>query len=786
MSASAPVERSRSNSESIVTQSSRAAKRMGFVVSRRNQDLSNVPELSRATSDRILSSSSSAAVFSGSALSSSHNTAPSSATSSATSTTTSTTRATSSSRAPPPQIPPSFSFSSSSSSSANGISPHHLPPRPSLSPSSSTDAPHTNATLAPASSSSYKYRQHSRGISHDSIMEFSYPAIGERGGNPLPAPGSVPLAATSSSSSNSSTSSNHSTHTIRDRDRNDSAASSSSTVSGSTVTSAASGKSHKCHKSHKSNGSAGFGVKEASNLDVESQPNAYFKRLSVMKEEHPHLTVPSPTAATFPATAHASHAQSSMIMFSTQIVESSRSILFSISQLLPAVRHFLAFCDDKKLSSVLANIIYGSKIQIDNLVRSLEHHDALLASTSANAAAAAAAAAAGGKTAARGTPPIAAAHSIEPVIHATLTCLHTFKHVVSLVQGNIRSLASRAEIRHTRSFFLLLFGTLAEVRNAWNTLLPALEECRTPVYSYLSNNGGGGGKVLASVVRSQSAARQRSPQPLQYTSAPPHLSSPNGLATPNPSTLTIENMPPPLLPSSMNLPTPSFLPQTPHSIGSQKKIPPAIITSLGGPAVQHPPTPGYFATGVGGPAIMSPTVGSYYVPSTPMESGPVAFHFPMEPSEGDDELFDRINNAIQSANSVLSLVLGGIAAEVGSGGGEKEQPDYKMLDLRSMCEMGLDITGQLKVRLTTIRDGDYGERQRFGEETNTFVRVIINILEFTKTILSDYNFLSEARPQLSSLTRVTKEVLTGALRPSEKSSATAASTMVATPNPTSS
>lgn len=682
MSAAEPVERSRSNSESnIANASSRAAKRMGFVVSRRNQDLSTVSESSYSKSSRMYTTSSAIPSTSAGSVAAAANGAPS--------------QARPLTRAPPPQLPPSL---------ANGI-PAHLSSRLA---SVSSVASHANGATDAATVGSTsgiaaappRRRHHARGISHDSIMEYSYPNVADS----ALCQGSVPLLATSSSSSTSSSTGHQSASTIRDRDRSDSVSTATSAFSG---TSNASGTSS---KTHKSNGSTGIYSKDSSNVDVESQPRAYFKRLSVMKEEYPQLTVPSPTASSFSA-----HSNNSPTMFSTQVVESSRSILFSISQLLPALRHFLAFCDDKKLSTTLANVIYGSKAQIDSLVRSLEHHDALLSSASVNAAAAAAAA---GASAARGAAPLAAANSIEPVIHATLACLSTFRHVVSLVQGNIRSLASHAEIRHTRAFFLLLFGTLAEVRNAWNTLIPALDECRSLVCSHMTAKGANP-KVFGSMSRSPSTQQQSS---LHSTpSLSPSVLPPSSLV-PSMSSMTIENIPPSMLPLSMNLPTPSFLPQTPHSIGSQKKVPPAIITSIGTPSVQHPPTPGYFSSGSGGPAVMSPTVGSYYVPSTPMESGPVAFHFPSEPSDGDEELFDRIDNAIVTAKSVLALILSGIAAEMS----QTDQSDLKMLDLRNMCEMGLDITGQLKGRLATIHGSDGIERQKFGEETNSFVRVSIS------------------------------------------------------------
>ncbi|KAK9323544.1 RAM signaling pathway protein-domain-containing protein [Lipomyces orientalis] len=602
------MERSRSNSESIVNASSRAAKRMGFVV-RRNQDLSTVAE--SAGSLRSFPASS-----------------PSMAPAATT-------------RAPPPQLPPSL---------ANGI-PANIGSRMNSG----------SGSVGSGMIDTRRHRGHTRGVSHDSVMEASY------GGQSMPS--AVPLSTTSSTSSTSSVAS------LSNRDRVE-------------------------HTERQSNSSTAGSSSSGTN-EIEPQPNAYFRRLSVLQEQMSPVVL----------------SQLSSAVFSNQVVESARGVLFTLSQVLPAVRQFLAFCDDKKLSGTLSGIIYNTRLHIDTLIRALEHHDALLtpAGTAGN----------NGRRAPQHAPSVASA-TVEPIIHASLVCIGAFRHIISIIHANVKAIAGRAEIRHTRAFFLLSYGALAEIKNAWTTLVPALAECRIPVSAYLSK------EILSSKVVSRSESKS------------PSLPS---------QSLASELMPPPVLPP-LPLPTPN--------LWTQGAKPSGIITnissSIGGmasPISAIPSTPGLFLPS----GLFSPVTTTASAPIS--ESGPYAFHFSIEPSETDEELFERIAVATQSAMNVLKLVLDGIGKVV-------ENNDMKMRELANMCDYGLDVTGRLRVRLGSIRGAKAAERSKFGEETNAFVKGIISVLEFTKTILNDYPFLNDARPQLSSLTRVTKEVLTVTLKPADK------------------
>ncbi|KAK9455821.1 RAM signaling pathway protein-domain-containing protein [Dipodascopsis uninucleata] len=596
-----PMERSRSNSESIVNASARASKRMGFVV-RRNADLSTVAEATQRGSANP---------------------------------------------AMPIQIPPLQQSLSSGSLAgyANGAISSQSPSTqsgPAGAPMAGIGSSTGGVSLAGLGAPGRR-RHHTRGVSHDSVIENPY-----GGGHGFHIVlGSTPLTATSSQSSASSSSASTS-----QRDRSQAAGSLSSSVSATPAS--------------------------TPGKELENPPSAYFRRLSAMQDQI------SPTAAAMLSTA----------AFSNCTVESAREILFSLSQVLPAVRQYMLFCDDRKLTGALSCILVNAKGNIDTLIRSLEHYDGLI---SANAAS-------GTAAARRAPPPTAVTSAIEPIVQSSLACISSFKHIVSILHANVRALGARADIRHVRAFFLLLFGALAEVNNGWSSMLPALADCHTSVTSYLRPS------VLSAVTASTTSSIKSTPAFTQ-----PEL------------------MPPPPLP----LPTPALWP-------SSIKSPISLATSNLG---SNTTSPNVMSPGT---TLFSP-IG--LTTATPSSENPYAFHFPLEPSEFDEELYERISVATTSALHVLGLIHDGIIEW-------DNQNDLKIRELASMSDVGLEVTSRLRVRLKTIRGGDTAERLKFGDETTSFVRVLINILEYTKNIMNELDFLSDARPILSALTRVMKDILT--------------------------
>ncbi|KAK9471390.1 RAM signaling pathway protein-domain-containing protein [Dipodascopsis tothii] len=376
--------------------------------------------------------------------------------------------------------------------------------------------------------------------------------------------------------------------------------------------------------------------------EPETPPSAYFRRLSVLQEQ---IADPVSISATY----------------ALEIVEAARGILFAVTQVVPSVRQFIKFGDDKKLKATLTGILHNIQLHVEVLLKALEIYDS-------------------------SETPMMESLAVEPILTASLSCIGAFRHMIGLLYMNIRPLANKAEVRHTRSLVLLLYGSLCEVNNCWEGLKPALAECRTSVVSYL---------------------RPATTSLIYRTKAPP---------PPAP------NAPPMPAESAHITPGPMSAGPTPSALFPGYKT--------GGPL---PPLP-----------IGTPTV----------ETTAYNLHYPLEPADPDEQLYDRLNLATLSALQVLALLNEGIA-KVSFGA----EPDHKIHELSLMCDTGLEITSQLRQSLKTVRGANVAERNKFSEETNAFFKAVINVLEFTKVIMNEYPFLSDARMSLSTLTRVTKEVL---------------------------
>ncbi|KAK9449037.1 RAM signaling pathway protein-domain-containing protein [Limtongia smithiae] len=436
----------------------------------------------------------------------------------------------------------------------------------------------------------------------------------------------------------------------------------------------------------------------------DASPAAYFRRHAVVRLAFPAAAPYSAAAAT--------------------TVEAARG-------LLPALLHFLDVVPDRLLGDSLLALAHAARAHNVSLVRALDHHDALLASA---------------------RKPNMAISAVEPITHAAIAAIASFRAIVATLHSHAVLLSANADIRHTRAFFLSLYGALAEVRNAWTALLPALADSRLPPSAF---------------VPAEDAIPGSSAPP-----APPITASP-----PQPS--------PPPLPTSIPLPALSFLPiqtslKSPTSLAG---MPSPITTTMTVPTSNNV----FFSSALLSPGIGTPGLSQLPLPTPGPgndSTSPYAFHFPLEPSEADEELFDRIHTATSAALTVLALVLDGMSTQEAARAAtlpvtSSQQPTAptqrspKSDELKHMCDIGLEISTSLRGHLQALRGrgGDHAERARFAEETSTFVRVIINMLEVTKVLLNDYPFLIDARPQLSSLTRLTKDVLTGSLKPAEKAAA---------------
>ncbi|BFZ54391.1 RAM signaling network component [Savitreella phatthalungensis] len=134
--------------------------------------------------------------------------------------------------------------------------------------------------------------------------------------------------------------------------------------------------------------------------------------------------------------------QSKRISLSTaRVVESSRGMLFSLSQIQQAVRQYVAFCADPQLAGSLNRVLYNANSHIGALVGVLETHEAKPDGAEAT-----------------------------PVLEACRACVGAFRAAVKILHTRLEDITSQADIRYTRTLLLLLYGAAAEIQNSWAAL----------------------------------------------------------------------------------------------------------------------------------------------------------------------------------------------------------------------------------------------------------------------------------------------------------------------------
>ncbi|KAN0061813.1 RAM signaling network component [Thecaphora frezii] len=158
--------------------------------------------------------------------------------------------------------------------------------------------------------------------------------------------------------------------------------------------------------------------------------NSYFRRLSTLPPSTISKAVPLPVL---------------------KFVDGTRGVLFALSQIHAALKQYILFAADERISSQFNRVLDIASGSMTTFINSLDRFDSLSL---------------------RGTP--------EPsVIRGVLmTCKEsvlTFRKVVSVLQLQLRALHSSADVRFTRTLLLMLYGSMAEVSSSWTAMAPQVD-----------------------------------------------------------------------------------------------------------------------------------------------------------------------------------------------------------------------------------------------------------------------------------------------------------------------
>ncbi|RVD80263.1 uncharacterized protein DFL_008164 [Arthrobotrys flagrans] len=142
---------------------------------------------------------------------------------------------------------------------------------------------------------------------------------------------------------------------------------------------------------------------------------------------------------------------------SSTILETARSILYSIYKVQPAIDSYVGLIKERNRlqTTGIDRVLPAANLNISSLIQSLEACEARDDQS-----------------------------SLDGLLNTSHAAILTFKHVLNQLQQVIHSATSQIEVRYTRTILLAIFGSLVELQQAWTVL----RKCIPPPSNTRSGN----------------------------------------------------------------------------------------------------------------------------------------------------------------------------------------------------------------------------------------------------------------------------------------------------------
>ena len=167
---------------------------------------------------------------------------------------------------------------------------------------------------------------------------------------------------------------------------------------------------------------------------VDDSRNSYFRRLSTLP--------PSTISKTIPET---------LLSF----VDGIRGILFALTQLHSALKHYLLFAANDRVAGLFSRDLAAAGAQTTALINALDRFDSMSR---------------------RSLPPPTA---VKSVVDTTKSSIAAFAKVVAMLQLQMPALQT-ADTRYTRMLLLMVYGSMSEISYSWTTMTPMLRRTKSP------------------------------------------------------------------------------------------------------------------------------------------------------------------------------------------------------------------------------------------------------------------------------------------------------------------
>ena len=422
----------------------------------------------------------------------------------------------------------------------------------------------------------------------------------------------------------------------------------------------------------------------APSMDVER--NSYFRRLSALP--------PSSVTAKMPKALLA-------------MIDSARGILFGVSQIYQSLRHYTVFAIDDRLSGVLGKVLETASTYITHLINALDTFDTVSR---------------------RGIPPPSVCRG---VVESCRDNVAVFGKVIGVLHLQLKVLVVADDARYSRSLLLMLYGSMGEIANSWQTMSTHLDDIVPLLTDHRIRPPAGSGTTaqLPSIPPNTNGKDIRNDhrQPM----SPPLPRTPGGAVDGRSrmarrhagsfSTRDLEigrGLPSTsedlsqsqssangaTLRSAMRKPQSSPQITPPLEIQSSSDFTPSMSAS----------NPGFSASsGQGSSSPFSFGASHQHIVHSTPRPGPSSLEVPSDSSKMvDEDLLNTMEAATETARSVWKMMQEVLM--------NQEQNN----DLGESLRVAMDITTRLKTRIAVMRRGSPdGDRKTFWEDAHFFVKV---------------------------------------------------------------
>ncbi|WFD18312.1 RAM signaling network component [Malassezia caprae] len=166
-------------------------------------------------------------------------------------------------------------------------------------------------------------------------------------------------------------------------------------------------------------------------VPVDAERTRYFRRLSALPPVAPHMPdIPKPVL---------------------KFVDATRGVLFALSQIYSALHQHMAVSTDERLVAHFQRVLSIAARSMSTLIAVLDRWDH---SSQAGVA----------------EPGI-----VRHVLESCYESVRTFRRAVSMLHSQLPQLGQSVDVRFTRTLLLLLYGSMAELKNSADMMLPQAE-----------------------------------------------------------------------------------------------------------------------------------------------------------------------------------------------------------------------------------------------------------------------------------------------------------------------